>query len=186
MKLIRFTVVLATILFATQVQAEPGHGDDGVSTRPKPTPKLKLTHKIEASKVKVDIDIEDSLQWKGLLQAYPAKQFFDRIQGLPGIENIQFTPGKHSVQPEGYDKEVVISKRKSSLMVRVQGSSPFSLLFSVEESLKRCKTTAMAQGNVHESKRPHCSLWDNSWELCQSRSVNESNYIFVDAFNRLF
>lgn len=153
MKQLRFAVVMATLLFAVQLHAQ--EDDWNVAPTKKPTPELKLDYRLLADQVRVGIDVKDSNQWKGLMQAYPGEQFFKRIKGLPGIENIQFTPGNHQVQDDYYDKEVIFSKRDSSLMVRIQGSAPFSMLFAVNESLKRC----VADVSSHEDDEEALDKW---------------------------
>lgn len=145
----RSLILLSFLTFSASVGiAEPGHGSGTTSTAEKKKPEMNLNFSISSNSVTSNHKIENSNQWSTMMQSYPAQQFFKRIQGLPGIENIHFTPGKHVVDESHFDKDVVHSDRESSLMVRVQGAAPFSMLFKVEETLSRCKT--MVSGDEEE------------------------------------
>ena len=139
-----FILLSASLVFSltTPTFAEPGCDEDdcGSANVVKAKPEYKLTYKVENSKVTSNHKVMDSSQWKGLMQHYPTQQFLDRIKGLPGIDNVQFTPGQHTIDGAYFDKDVVRSLRTSSLMVRIQGSAPFSMLFKVDEELHRCKS----------------------------------------------
>ncbi|MEM7646731.1 MAG: hypothetical protein AAF203_07480, partial [Pseudomonadota bacterium] len=142
---LRIIAVLAVLAFSSGVSAEPDDYDyGGTSTTEAPKPEVEMTHTVSSTQVRNTVTVSDSLQWKGLMQAYAGKALFEKFAQIPGIENLQFIPGDHT--PESYyDKKIAASSRSSSLMVRISGATPFSMMFKVHEKLHRCAESASVQ-----------------------------------------
>lgn len=134
----RFIVVLS-LLISIQCWGDPDRSSASTTTEAV-KPKVTIDHKVHADKVSNDILIEDSTEWVPLMNRYLAPVVFEKIEALPGIENIQFFPGEEKVQDNYYDKTVVKLDRESNVVLRMAGPTPLTMMFKVTESVKRCKS----------------------------------------------
>lgn len=149
---IRIAVGLMALALSIVGEARPG--DEGcvsytptggcVTSAPPPKPEVSVIHFVQPAFTRNDVTVKNSLNWDGLMSAYSGEEIFKRLQSLPGIQSLQFVPGEHVLDEKQTDKSLITSSRRSALIARVGvAQSPFSFMFRVEETLKRCADTTV-------------------------------------------
>lgn len=155
----------ALLLLAHTSMAEPGGGCSSPSCYSSstavvaPKPVMTINHTVNSNSVISGVSIKDSINWDGLMKGYPGAEFFKRFQFLPGIQNLQFIPGPHILDEKQTDDKVVTSTRQSALIARVGVvQSPFSLMFKVEEKLRRCANSVISPES-ESGREPELNQW---------------------------
>ncbi|MCB0377526.1 MAG: hypothetical protein KDD33_03460, partial [Bdellovibrionales bacterium] len=146
-------VVLFSLLFAIQCLAEPGghHGQTSSSNPISGKEVVKINHKVLADRVESEVIVENNTRWFPLTQKYAAKGLLKKIEGLPGIESIQFIEGKDEVEKDYWDKNIIKSTKESHAVLRMSGPTPLSLMFKVSEELRKCSASAIAEANEDDN-----------------------------------